>query len=79
MTGGVQRDNQESHARQPAEQPHIGPAAERETVQKDQRYPIAPDGYAHVMAVIEGDEMVRQSDAGDGCRTHINMVSCAAP
>jgi hypothetical protein len=42
----VERDDQESHSRQPAEQPHVGAATQRDAVQEDQRNATPADGDA---------------------------------
>jgi hypothetical protein len=63
VSGGVERDAQESHPREPAEQPHVGAAAERDAVQEDQWNAAAADGATDPMTVIEGHHAVRQPDA----------------
>jgi hypothetical protein len=84
MAGRVERDNQEPHTRQPAEQPHVGTAAEAETVQKDQRNPVTADRHTDPVAVVERHHMMGQPDAVSGglacyrCLTHVNMVNRSA-
>ena len=77
----IERDDQESHSRQPAQQSHIGPPAEGDAVQKHQRHALAADGHAHLVPVVERDDLVGQPDpgsrgrlAGYRCLTHIFMV-----
>jgi hypothetical protein len=83
MAGGVERDNQEPHPRQPAEQPHVRATAEAESVQKDQRDTVTADGHTDLVAVVECHHMVGQPDAGSRglvgyrCLTHMNIVNQA--
>ena len=77
----VERDDQEPHSRQPAQQSHVGPPAEGDAVQEHQRHTLAADGHAHLVPVVERHDVVGQPDpgsrgrlAGYRCLTHMIMV-----
>ena len=78
----VQRDDQEPHSRQPAQQSHVGPPAEGDAVQEHQRHALAAHGHAHLVPVVERHDVVGQPDpgsrsrlAGYRCLTHMIMVT----
>ena len=81
VAGRIECDDQEAHSRQPAQQSHVGPPAEGDPVQEHQRYTLAADGHAHLVPVVERDDLVGQPDpgsrgrlAGYRCLTHVFMV-----
>ena len=81
VAGRIEGDDQETHSRQPAQQSHVGPPAEGDAVQEHQRYTLAADGHAHLVPVVERDDLVGQPDpgsrgrlAGYRCLTHVFMV-----
>ena len=77
----VQRDDQKPHSAQPAQQSHVGLAAERNAVQEDQWDAPATHGHAHPVPVVQRHDVVEQPDpgarsrlAGYRCLTHVIMV-----